>query len=166
MLLVTFLGLLAILDATRRVGKHPKAIPLAIRTAGVVLWPFLSSFFVSPCASMLPATAWLVGIWLVDACLLLDSPSPSGGFHIEPSSLAGLSFGLAAMAGNTPKSEHSRLFLYAILAAFLVAMPRHDLEKTSPSAVVVENVQRTLLHYCIAMLVTAVQLTRLGEAAD
>ena len=175
----TVLGAICVVDVYRRVAAAapPSAPPAArvrlltclIRTLGVVVWPALLCTVVrsadARAPALVPALLWTSLLWWTDSYLMTHSserdatPGPLG-LRIDPNLLTGLAFGLSTLVGSRPDGPHSSLFLYAILGCFLVVLPSHSLPRTATPAVVFDNVQKVVFHWCIGLLIAAIALTR------
>lgn len=142
-----------------RAHRTHKTVAFTVRCVGVVLWPLVIRWVCPECDETLPGVVWLFLYALLDGCVLLDDSSKEG-LKLEKSSVLGILFGLASMAGNRPDAEHSHLFVYCVLGLFLAVFPSHDLDPSRTSAMIIDSVQRVLLNYCIALFVTAIALTR------
>lgn len=155
---VTLLGAITMLHTHRRLGNDTKILALTIRCLGVALWPLLARLIGCEGRCLIPGSLWLLSFEMVDA-LVLREPSSFVGLKLEKASVLGVVFALSSMCGNRPGSKYQPLFLYAVMGMFLTVLPTHDLPADHPSAVIIENVQRVLLGYCVATFVTAVALT-------
>jgi hypothetical protein len=163
--LVTLTGILAILHTHTKLPsrRDPKVVSFTVRCAGVAAWPLIIAHLCPRCPHVVPGTVWLLLLEVLNAFVLMD-PASSKGLYMEKGSFLGVAFALAAMSGNRPDSAHAPLFVYAVLGMFLTVLPTHDLSDGSVSGAVVDSVQRVLLHYSIAMFVTAILLTRSPSA--
>ena len=159
--LVSLLGILAIINAHAKSSsrKDPKSVALTVRCLGVSLWPVVIVSICPHCPHIFAGTVWMFAMEVMNAFVLMD-PTSSKGIRVEKSAFLGVAFALAAMSGNHPQSINSKLFLYTILGMFLTVFPHHDLDNDSLHSIVLENVQQVILHYCIAVFVTAISLTR------
>ena len=110
-----------------------------------------------PLASLL----WNGLAFALDVCVGFKYGAKKIAF--QPQHFAGIAFGLASMVGCKPATLNSRLFTYAILLCFLVAVPSHDFEKGSYEHVVFDAFQTTALHWCIGLIIAAVALSRCAE---
>ena len=154
------LGALAILNAHLRTARdNHKSLAFTLRCLGLVIWPLVITSICPDCPHILPGTVWMFVIEIMNALVLMH-PSSSKGLGIEKAGFLGVVFALTAMCGNRPDSTHSKLFIYSILGMFLTVFPAHDLDKESVHSVILESFQQVILHYCVAVFVTAVSLTR------
>lgn len=158
--LVSVVGVVTILHSHSLLPEeNPKALAFTIRCLGVALWPLVIRSLCADCRHVLAGTLWMFLLEVLDAVVLLD-PESTRGLTMEKGSFLGIVFALAALSGNRPDATHSQLFVYSILGMFLTVVPSHDLKEGSRNALLLENVQRVILHYCVALFVTAISLTR------
>lgn len=174
---VTCLGMLCVARA------HTKAIArvddrdgmrrmrlnaLLVRTLGVLAWPSIMFHVICPLDHsnkslltplLVSALIWYVDVHLMSQCRASDA-GQLGGLRMDASTLSGLGFALSGLAGSSPSSKYSYLFLYAIILCFLVVLPSHNLPRETTEAQLLENVQRSVLMWCVSCIVTAVVLTR------
>ena len=159
-MLASFLGVLVILNVHYRsvAPRGRKTLGFTVRCIGVVLWPLFITAICPSCPHIQTGTVWMFLLEVLNSVLLMD-PASRKGIHMERGPFLAVVFALTAMCGNRPDSKHCNLFVYTVLIMFLAVLPSHDLDKNSTSAIILENVQQVILHYCIAMFVTAVSLT-------
>lgn len=141
--------------------RDTKTLALTIRCVGLILWPVVLTLVCPWCPATIPGTLWLCAFTLADALVLKQTPSKTG-LSLEKNSFVGVVFAIASMCGNRPDGAQNRLFLYPVLMMLLAVSPTHDLPREHATAVLIENVQRVTLHYCIAVLLTAIALSPSG----
>ena len=88
------------------------------------------------------------------------------GIQMDPGGLTAIAFGLSSLCGSHPSSRYSHLFTVSILICFLIVVPRHTLDPSCVTAVIYEGVQRNCLQFCIAVIITAVLLTRFARSKE
>lgn len=139
-----------------------------IRALGAVLWPpLLLSMIcredISSSVVLVPLVVHTV-IWFLDALLMFGAQPKDvntvPSLRIDPSSLTGMGLAMSSLVGNRPNSKYTHFFLYSIIACFLVVLPSHNLEPESLHSQLFENVQKSVLFWCICSIVAAVALTR------
>ena len=153
-------GVIVCVAIAFRQRQHRLCIPVLVRSIGVLVWPLLALMVHTPCVGTTYGILWLYAFWLLDMCLLCASNDIRGGLSIDCGSLIGIVFGLSALVGNRPNNKHCKLFVYCILGCFLVVLPRHNLPPSNQFAIVLDNSQKTLLLWCIALLITAIHATQ------
>lgn len=141
-----------------------KSLALTIRCAGVALWPAFITRLCPDAQNVLPGTAWLLAFQIMDALVLTDARAKQG-LQVEKANFLGVAFALAALSGNRPEGAHAQLFVYATLGMFLAVVPTHDMQERTRVSVAIDNVQKVVLNYCIAIFVTAVARTRASACA-
>lgn len=141
------------------------------RSLTAVLWPSIMSSFAGDTgfACVVPSMAWMLVVWWLDVrglCFDGDVPSVGSktflkrGVHMEPSMLTALTFGLCGLAGARADMHYTRYIVYAIVACVLVVLPHVELSEEDHMAPLISEVQRAVLIYGIATVVTCVCLTR------
>ena len=157
---VCILGVLVILNTHLKTARdNHKSLAFTIRCMGLTMWPLVITSLCPNCPHVIPGTLWMLAMEIMNALVLMD-PSSSKGLGIEKAGFLGVVFALTAMCGNRPDSIYAKLFIYSILGMFLTVFPSHDLSKDSVCSVVLESFQQVILHYCVAVFVIAVSLTR------
>lgn len=172
----SIVGLVAGLIVVSRAMQHEemdvhatRTVSMVIRSFGPLLWPGILSALVTrrdrACRAMWLPTAWLLGTWLVDMMLLAYGESTEPGvtpamLRLDPASVTAIGFGLSGLAGARADTPHVHLFLTAIVGCVAVVLPSHNLKRGSRADVVFGNVQRVVLVWCIALLISGVALTR------
>ena len=154
--------------------ERRKALSSLIRTMGAVLWPLLLLSLIPQqdrCSSVLIVPIlWNSLMWVLDSYLLHNSPSSQkdrpASVRIDPSPLAGLTFGFCSLVGSRPDSKYAHLFLYAILVCLVFVFPSHNLSPDCIEEQIVESVQKTALMWCIGLILSAVLLTRRASSCE
>lgn len=173
----------AVLRARHSPEESADVAVQSINLIALIVWPIVFRHIVvrpkqgtlntCPTSLLLPGSLWVFGHWAINAVLSHSirrrPPTPheteqadrtKPPIVVDPSSLTALAFGLSAIVGSRPDSRFSYLFTLSIVTCFLVVLPRHSLPPQSIEAIVYEAIQRNVLHYCIAAIITAVILTR------
>ena len=102
---------------------------------------------------------WLVDLHLMSTTVSRDTNMISS-LRIDGSALSGLGLALSSLAGNRPNSRYAHLFLYSIVACFLVVLPSHNIDQSCLQAQIFESIQKSALLWCVCTIVAAVVLTR------
>ena len=173
--LVALVGVACVVDLFVRTPAHDalsqkRALASTVRAIGAILWPSLL-FAVVPADShheliLVVPLLWNTLVWAIDAYLLHHAipsdadKSPFASVRFDHSSLAGFAFGLCSLAGSRPDSKYTHIFMYAILGCLTVVLPSHNLKPGCWEDQLFENVQRTVLTWCIGLVMAAVLLTR------
>ena len=158
--IATVVGALAVCEVARQHSRDARTIPLAVRSVMVLAWPLLASRVVPMCNAVVPATVWMLAMWAFEGALVAFH-GPTARVQLPAAGLLGMSMAMATLVGNSPRSAFARLFILAYLFCFLVCIPQHDLDRETLLGGVVDAVQHTTLHYCVALVVTATTLTYL-----
>lgn len=140
-----------------------------LRAVGAVLWPALlfSVICEDDRSNKLLIVPLLVNtvIWYLDS-MLINKPRTKGSddtissLRLEASTFATLAFSVSNLIGNRPNSKYTHLFLYAVMALFVVVLPSHNLDRNCLEAQIFDNVQKSVLLWCICFIIAAVVLTR------
>ena len=160
----------AVVGAVYLVLVHPededaerRARASAVRTLFAVLWPAVLFASVPEedrtRVSLALPLAWNAAVWALDAHFLHHAPSKDtapASLRLDPTSIAGLSFGLCGLV--KPDSKHTRLFLAAVVGCLALVLPSHNLEPGCVEEQWFESVQKALLMWCIGLLITGVVL--------
>ena len=173
--LVAFVGVACVVNLFTHTPLHDslsqkRALASTVRAIGAMLWPSLL-FAVVPADShgeltLLVPLLWNTLVWAIDSHLLHHaSPSdpdrsPLASVRFDHSNLAGFAFGLCSLVGSRPDSKYTHIFMYAILGCLTVVLPSHNLKPGCWEDQLFENVQRTVLTWCIGLVMAAVLLTR------
>jgi hypothetical protein len=152
-----------------------RAVATALRACAAVVWPSLLLHSVceqdrSNPVLLVPLLAH-TAMWGVDSLLLnyLPSAQPEerpASLRFDPSSLTGISFGLCGLVGAKPDSRYSHLFVFAVVACLMAVLPSHNLEPGSLAEQVFESVQKSILMWCLSIVLAAVLLTRASACAS
>ena len=143
------------------------------RSVTATSWPLFLSLLrqnnedVDVTACVLPSVLWMFLIWWLDVRLLDGRSSTTDlakflqrGVQIEPSILTALTFGMCGLAGARADTPYTKYIIYALLACVMMVLPHVELATEDPMTPVISEMQRTVLVYGIATVVTCVCLTR------
>ena len=139
-----------------------------IRAFGAILWPILlfSIICKDDVSNKVLVVPLLINavIWFLDSRLMNGAKSNDKdtitSLRIDASALTGLGLAMSSLVGSRPNSKYTHLFLYSIVACFLVVLPSHNLEQGCLEAQIFESVQKSVLLWCICSIIAAVVLTR------
>jgi hypothetical protein len=139
-----------------------------IRAFGAILWPLVlfSIVYKDDVSNEVLVVPLLINaaIWYLDSSLMNQTKSndkdtiPS--LRIDASALTGLGLAMSTLVGNRPTSKHTHMFIYSLVACFLVVLPSHNLEQSCLEAQIFESVQKSVLLWCVCSIIAAVVLTR------
>lgn len=155
-------------DPSERSLERRKLNASFVHTIATVVWPLI--LFNIVCADDIdnrflgvPIVVHTLFWWLnmSISSLAADGNSSYPVIRLDGASLTGLALAVSSLCGNHPKSKYTYLFLYSVIACFLVVLPGHTLQKASVEADLFESIQRSVLWGCICSVITAAALTRL-----
>ena len=142
----------------------------AIRTTGALVWPVLLLSLIHPtdrgCGYLAVPLLWMEVMWAIDLYALYYCKSDKDGrpasLRLSAGSVTAFAFGLSGLIGASSDSRYVHFFLLSIMGCVMTVLPDHNFEEASLEATVMENVQRTILMWCIGLMVSGVVLTRAG----
>ena len=148
--------------------QERKALAGCIRACGTLLFPCMLEGLLPErdhaCTAMLVPVAWITLIHLVDSHLLFSAPSSDesrlASIRMEPGPLAGLTFGLSGFMGTKCNGPYGHLFLYAVVGCLAAVLPSHNLRPGCIEEQVLDSVQKSLLFWCVGLLIAGVSLTK------
>lgn len=140
-----------------------------IRSLGGVSFPLLL-FHLLPvekrgCEAAIPPLAWMMVATLVDEYFLFHAESSEGSsrpasLRLDPSCIAGLTFGICGFLGMRSDNRYSPLFLTAVVTCLSVVLPSHNLKQGSIEEQVLESIQKTVLFSCISLVIAGVSFAK------
>lgn len=158
-LLATVLGIVVISLLHLRTSSN---YALTMRAVMVALWPAILLSLLDPedhgDLAIIPSLLWMLVVWAVDSYSLLTGTSR--GVRIEPSTITALSFGLCGLVGARADSKYVHLVVYGLLLCVMFVLPTHNVPKDDPLCDVLDELQRGILVWAIALVITGISLTR------
>lgn len=145
-----------------------------IRACGAVLWPGLLLAAVPFADRDSPALAlplaWVLGMWSLDSYLMhhahaSDDAVPAS-LRMEPGAVTAMSFNLCSLVGARPDGPHTHLILCAVVGCIVGVFPAHNLRPGSDEEIVFDNVQKTLLVWCVGLLLAGVSLAKARKGGN
>ena len=141
-----------------------------IRACGALWWPAVLAAIVPHddrgCRACLLPLGWMLVVHVLDMYLLFHAPSADttgekpASLRLDPMCLSGVAFGLCGVLGASADGRYRHLFLYAVVAFVATVLPTHNLQPGCVEEQIFESVQKTLVLYCIGLLLAGVALTR------
>ena len=149
------------------IGENERRAVLlhTIRSATATAWPLFASRLFGEDATarcVTPSIAWMYATWWLDVRHIEreGNEAPQRGVRIEPHMLTALTFGLCGLTGAKVDAPYTSYIVYSLIACLLVALPQSELPPEDPASYLVSEVQRTVLLYAIATVVTSLCLIR------
>lgn len=179
--LASVAGALSVLAIQRRgmrslpTGKaRHRLLAGGIRACGAALWPALLLSLVpkgdrtSPALSL--PLAWVLGMWSLDSYLMhhakASDESVPAALRMEPGAVTAMSFGLCSLVGARADGPYTHLVLYAVVGCIVGVFPAHNLLPGSDEEIVFDNVQKTLLVWCVGLLLAGVSLAKASGGVE
>lgn len=154
-------------DLVERSMERRKLNATFVHAIATIVWPLIlfnivcrddidNKFLVVPI--VVHTLFWWLNMSLSSFKTAGNTSIPS--IRLDGGSLTGLALAVSSLCGNHPKSKYTHLFLYSVIACFLVVLPGHTLQKESVEADLFEGIQKSVLWGCICCVITAAALTR------
>ena len=152
---------------TRDVVLEDKIFNTYIRSCGVILWPYIMFMFVPDKMSHIPACLlpilWVFGAYALDIFLMFHGESSvenkPAGLKIEPSVIFATAFGMCGFIGTKADGPLGHAVIAALIGCVLTAMPSHNLKVGSREEQMFESIQKTIVLWCLGLLVLGVSLS-------
>ena len=167
--LLTSIGVLVVvkLHSEKQDKSSKRNVSALIRALGAILWPMVLLSVTTRRNRLKPALiiplAWGLLVYACNhyfdsrACPTSTGEETSAVISINPSTVAGIMFGMCGIVG-AKDSEHMHMFVTALIGVVAVVLPSHNLKTGCYEAVVLDEIQRVVLQWCVGLLLAGVSL--------